>query len=145
MRILFILAMAFSAISWADESFVCTNGESQRIVEIVYMSDQQVPCEVRYTKGDTVQTLWVAENQIGYCEEKAAAFIEKQEGWGWTCEGSPTSGDPASEQCNRHPKVNPKKNLLECSPIARVAIDVARGMYLAVRVKVGQIGHFSNC
>ena len=29
--------------------------------------------------------MWSATNAAGYCEEKAAAFVEKQQGWGWEC------------------------------------------------------------
>ena len=47
-----------------------------------------VPCSVVYkklTEGVEDQVLWTAENDAGYCEDKAKAFVDKQIGWGWTC------------------------------------------------------------
>jgi len=29
--------------------------------------------------------LWRASSEVGYCEQKAAEFAEKQRGWGWQC------------------------------------------------------------
>tara|TARA_B100001109_G_scaffold255881_1_gene262030 strand:+ start:10984 stop:11484 length:501 start_codon:yes stop_codon:yes gene_type:complete len=64
----------------------CTHGEQTRIIEVVYTGEGVVPCEVQYTKAEGTQTLWSASNMAGYCEEKAADFVEKQRGWGWECE-----------------------------------------------------------
>ncbi len=48
-----------------------------------------VPCQVNYFK-DTEEpgvqkTLWWAENNEGYCESKAEAFVDKLTGLGWNC------------------------------------------------------------
>lgn len=70
----------------ADETYTCTQGDQERIITIVYQDQvAKVPCEVRYQKGDVTETLWSAQNQVGYCEEKVEAFLEKQRGWGWDC------------------------------------------------------------
>jgi len=70
----------------ADETYTCTQGDQERIITIVYQDQAaKVPCEVRYQKGDVTETLWSAQNEAGYCEEKAEAFVEKQRGWGWDC------------------------------------------------------------
>ena len=70
----------------ADETYTCTQGDQERIITIVYQDQAaKVPCEVQYQKGDVTETLWNAQNQVGYCEEKVEAFLEKQRGWGWDC------------------------------------------------------------
>ena len=45
-----------------------------------------VPCQVNYIREDeTTQSLWSAQNDEGYCEQKAVEFAEKQRDWGWDC------------------------------------------------------------
>ena len=44
------------------------------------------------------QVLWQAQNEIRYCETRAAAFVDKLRGWGWTCDttdGGTTEAAPA--------------------------------------------------
>ena len=72
------------------ESWTCNMGNSVREIHIqTDTPSSPVPCSVVYkkvTEGAEDQTLWTAENDAGYCEEKAKAFVEKQVSWGWTCE-----------------------------------------------------------
>jgi len=64
----------------------CENGEQVRIITVVYDSaDTDTVCEVTYEKSTGIQTLWSANNDRDYCVEQATAFVEKQQGWGWTC------------------------------------------------------------
>ncbi len=77
---------ASTALAMENQKTVCSQGISQRIIEIVYPGEGEAPCEVHYTKDTGSQVLWSAQQEVGYCEEKAAAFIEKQRGWGWQCE-----------------------------------------------------------
>ncbi len=71
----------------AEEEYVCNYGDEKRVISVVYESEQElVPCEVQYNKGEGVQTLWSAQSEVGYCENKAYEFIENQESWGWSCE-----------------------------------------------------------
>ena len=64
----------------------CKNGEHVRIITVVYDNDAtDTVCEVTYEKSSGVQTLWTANSDRDYCLDQAAAFVEKQEGWGWTC------------------------------------------------------------
>ena len=73
----------------ADETYICTKGSQERIITIVYEDQEaKIPCEVQYQKEGVTETLWNAQNQVGYCEEKTQAFLEKQRGWGWSCEAS---------------------------------------------------------
>jgi hypothetical protein len=70
----------------ADETYTCTYGPQERIISVVYqVQEAKAPCEVQYQKEGVTQTLWSAQGEIGYCEEKAKAFVEKQRGWGWNC------------------------------------------------------------
>ena len=64
----------------------CENGEHVRVIRVVYDNPEtDTVCEVTYEKSTGVQTLWSANNERDYCLDKAIAFVEKQEGWGWTC------------------------------------------------------------
>jgi hypothetical protein len=71
-----------------NQKTVCTHGGKTRVIEVVYTTEDNLPCEVRYSKEEGSQTPWSALNLAGYCEEKAAALVEKQTGWGWSCEVS---------------------------------------------------------
>jgi hypothetical protein len=90
----YLLATLFTAISATsvqaieNQKTVCSHGNQTRVIEVVYTTEDNTPCEVRYSKEEGAQTLWSADNLAGFCEEKAAAFIEKQQGWGWSCEAS---------------------------------------------------------
>jgi hypothetical protein len=78
--------MVVSLSSVAQEKYVCTHGTAERVIFVKYLDEpNKVPCEVHYAKAEGEQVLWSAENTEGYCEEKAAAFVDKQSGWGWTC------------------------------------------------------------
>lgn len=80
------LSLSASALAADNIKTICSHGNQTRIIEVVYTGEGTVPCEVRYSKEEGTQTLWNANNAEGYCEEKATAFVEKQKGWGWSCE-----------------------------------------------------------
>lgn len=82
---------ATSAHAIENQKTVCSHGNQTRVIEVVYTSEDTVPCEVRYSKEEGTTTPWSANNLAGYCEEKAAAFVEKQQGWGWSCELAATT------------------------------------------------------
>lgn len=79
---------ATSAHAIDNQKTVCSHGNQTRVIEVVYTTEDNVPCEVRYSKEEGSKTLWSANNLAGYCEEKAAGFVEKQQGWGWSCEAA---------------------------------------------------------
>lgn len=83
---LFFALTASTALAMDNQRTVCTHGNLERIIEVVYTGTGEVPCEVHYTKDSGTQVLWQAAGEVGYCEEKASAFIEKQRAWGWQCE-----------------------------------------------------------
>lgn len=73
--------------------YLCELEGLTRRVEIDYESaDAAVPCSVNYFKDSEapgeVNTLWNATNIEGYCEEKAAGFVDKLKSWGWSCTGT---------------------------------------------------------
>jgi len=64
----------------------CEHGDQVRIITVVYDNEAtDTVCEVNYEKSTGVQTLWTANSDRDYCLDKATAFVQKQEGWGWTC------------------------------------------------------------
>ena len=69
------------------DAYTCVKGDEKRIISVVYNTPgQAVPCDVFYEKASEGLTLWHAENETGYCEQKAADFAEKQKSWGFICE-----------------------------------------------------------
>ena len=84
--LLFTIAMVLSCNVFAQQAYVCTQGEAESTIEVVYTTPgKQVPCKVLYTKPTSVRALWAAKAQIGYCESKAEAFINKLQNNGWAC------------------------------------------------------------
>ncbi len=69
---------------------VCTSGGNTRKVELISASaETKLPCEVHYKK-ETEQTghnqvIYTANNDLGFCHAKAAAFVDKLTGMGWAC------------------------------------------------------------
>ena len=81
-----LLAAAGTALAGPVD---CTYGGLERSVEVVYADPgHAVPCEVLYEKPmeDGQHTLWRAENEEGYCEAQAEAFVAKLAAMGWSCE-----------------------------------------------------------
>jgi len=86
-RTLITAALLTPALTMAatDQRTVCTHDTQERVIELVYPTGNQLPCEVRYTKDGATEVLWNAQNETQYCESKAAEFVDKQRGWGWQC------------------------------------------------------------
>ena len=88
-RLLFIFTVALLVPVGAQaESWSCRHDNDVREVHIQRATDAAVPCDVVYrklTEGQEDQVLWSAQNDENYCDTKAAGFVEKLEGWGWTC------------------------------------------------------------
>lgn len=96
-----MLAALFSTSTFAD-SWNCRQDDLVREVVIEYPHGGPLPCRVIYrkkTEGAEDKELWSAVNQQGYCTERAQAFTEKLQGWGWACEqtgiGQETTQQPA--------------------------------------------------
>jgi len=81
-----VAVISTSAMARESRKTLCVHDDQTRVVEIVYSGENNVPCEVQYTKLGETKVLWSANNKVGYCENKAAAFVEKQIGWGWSCD-----------------------------------------------------------
>mgnify|MGYP001826766556 CR=1 FL=1 len=75
--------------AYAD-SWNCSSSDLVREVAIEYLdpAGASVPCNVVYkkqTEGVEDQVLWSAENEEGYCEDKARELVANLESWGWVC------------------------------------------------------------
>lgn len=92
-----LFTLCFSQVALANTTYVCTHGDMERRIEVVSLSTATVPCEVRYTKSGNTEVLWSAQAEEGYCDARAAEFVEKQQGWGWECSKSGTEmSEPAA-------------------------------------------------
>jgi hypothetical protein len=80
-----LLTLCAGSMALANSAYVCTHGDAERRIEVVYLEAGKVPCEVRYTRNGSTEVLWNAQAEEGYCEARAAEFVEKQRGWGWEC------------------------------------------------------------
>ena len=90
-------ALVPAAQASSGDRTVCSHGNQTRIIEVKYTGEGQIPCEVHYTKETGSQVLWSAQTEGGYCEQKAAEFVEKQRGWGWECETTMAAADSSEE------------------------------------------------
>ena len=91
-----LFTVCFSQVALANTTYVCTHGDMERRIEVVQLGAAAVPCEVRYTKNGNTEVVWNAQAEEGYCEARAAEFVEKQRGWGWECSKSePGAVEPA--------------------------------------------------
>ena len=79
------------------QSTHCQLGDAVRIIKVVYTQGSELPCEVQYTKDGATSVLWQASNEAGYCEQKAADFVEKQRGWGFECVAMPAGSKTTAE------------------------------------------------
>ena len=97
----FLTITLFAApISAYADSWSCSRGNDVREIHIERATSSPVPCIVVYkkpTEGVEDQTLWSANNNEGYCEEKAQGLAAKLDSAGWVCtetirdEGSATT------------------------------------------------------
>jgi hypothetical protein len=78
-------AASDSASDGSDLTWVCTHDGSTRTIKVIYHDEGPKVCEVTYEKASGTQSLWNANNDRTYCEDKAIEFVTKQEGWGWSC------------------------------------------------------------
>lgn len=93
------LIVSLSLNAAAQDRYMCEHSGATRVIEVVYTApDGPLPCEVRYTKNGETKIVWSAENEIGYCEDKAKTFAQKQESFGWSCSESnvPNTSGPVS-------------------------------------------------
>lgn len=96
---LIVVVVLLSPLTSAQDAmnYSCSLADLTRRVEILAEPGVSVPCEVHYYK-DTEnpgedQVLWSAQNEAGYCEARAAEFIERLRGMGWNCQAT-GGGEP---------------------------------------------------
>ena len=84
----FAITLIWSQLLFA-ESTTCSNGDLHRTIEIKYAEPgKSVPCEVLYRKSPegTVDSVWRANHEAGFCENKAKQMINNLADMGWKCE-----------------------------------------------------------
>lgn len=94
--------LPFASLAQDQNNYLCSQGDLQRRVEIVYETGVTVPCEVHYYKDTEApgerQVLWRALSQEGYCEEKTREFVTQLASWGWNCtQGTGAASNEALE------------------------------------------------
>lgn len=84
---IFLVPLLFSMSVFAENGrTVCISNDIQHIVQVVYPQGWDVPCEVHFrTPGEMDRVIWKAETQVGFCERKAQAIIERRINNGWNC------------------------------------------------------------
>lgn len=89
------LCLTFAAAHAQDaptpEFHVCTQADLERHVKVVYPTEGDRVCEVRYAKpteggGETAQWWASTPDNIGYCAQQATDFLERLANLGWSCE-----------------------------------------------------------
>ena len=99
-RFIAIAAIAAPASALAN-TWSCTHNDLIRTVEVEYSEDSATACNVNYTKateGVGVHSLWSAENDTPYCEEKAEGLVANLTSWGWDCTKSETEAEPEAAE-----------------------------------------------
>lgn len=91
--------MLVSSLVFAKDSikYTCTLNNAERVIEVVYSTEEATPCEVNYTKDGETKTLWHYQGTQGACEAKAEAFVDKQADWGWDCDNAPADANAETE------------------------------------------------
>lgn len=112
-----LLIISPLAASQDSTGYQCALDEVTRRVEIYYETGSTVPCEVQYFKDTEMpgerEVLWRAQNEEGYCEARAAEFVEKLRGMGWTCWAAAESD--AAEQGDDTDALAPAEEEIEIS------------------------------
>jgi len=100
----------------------CSYGDMVRRVVIMTEPGVSVPCEVHYYKDSEApgedQVLWSADQQAGYCEEKAAGLVARLEGWGWNCGGGAPAAPAAPAEPEAPAEVSEAPEAPEASEVA---------------------------
>ncbi len=87
-RMPFAVLLGLFTIAASANPVECRQGELTRSIEIVYANPgAAVPCEVIYRKPaqGTIEMLWQAMNESGYCETRVSELTSKLETLGWQC------------------------------------------------------------
>ena len=95
---LFIIA-AFAGLSAFGT--VCKMGKMERKVEVATTdAEKKVPCEVKYTRDGQEKTLYNAQVDASYCDQKAEELVAKLTGQGWQCDSAaaPSADAAASDK-----------------------------------------------
>src|SRR5690625_7383258 len=89
--LLFLTSLGAAA---AEEGprFLCKSGDSERVIEVGYTNpDQSLPCEVRYHKDGTEETLWRPQHEGGVCGQAAQEVAAEPPDGGWDSDAAPAT------------------------------------------------------
>ena len=107
-----LLTLGWVGTAWANP-IQCRFAELVRDIEVVYAyPGQAVPCEVIYRKSmeSSVQTLWRAYAEEGYCEARAQQLADTLSASGWQClsvAAEILAADPAESTIDDSPTADP--------------------------------------
>lgn len=95
------LAVSVIAAGAVAEEFQCQRGELVRRIEVRFADDaDRLPCEVIYWRDSEApgqpQSLWNAEHQLDYCQDRAREMVEQLENAGWACAATPIGSAAAA-------------------------------------------------
>jgi hypothetical protein len=97
-----LLGFPLIAVAQSDERYQCTMGDSTRRVVIERQGSEPVPCEVAYYKDNEApgerQVLWNASVDAAYCGARAAEFVSRLEGMGWSCVAAAPADEAATSE-----------------------------------------------
>jgi len=109
LAVLLVAMLPGLSIAQGSQNYLCTYGDLQRRVEILYETGVTLPCEVHYYKDSEVpgemQVLWRAMNEAGYCEAKTQEFVTKLKALGWSCEANDDAAIGAEQDAMAEPDV----------------------------------------
>lgn len=97
-----LLGFPLLAVAQSDERYQCTMGDLTRRVVIERQGSEPVPCDVAYYKDVEApgerQVLWNAAVDTSYCGSRAAEFVSRLEGLGWSCVAAAPSDEVATSE-----------------------------------------------
>ncbi|MEM7376051.1 MAG: hypothetical protein AAF460_00975 [Pseudomonadota bacterium] len=110
------LVMANHVSAETVASVSCTKANLTRLVYLRADTPDGVPCNVLYAKldeGPSIDTLWRAENDYGYCKDRYVRFVAKlQDALAWHCdELVPASRAPRSRAPTERTGAQPNRRL----------------------------------
>lgn len=86
-----ILMFSTSVFAKDTITYYCKSNQTERVIDVVYSTEDSVPCDVNYTKDGATKTLWHYDNTPGKCESHAADFTNKQISMGFDCSQAQTA------------------------------------------------------
>ena len=106
-----MLGQAPGALALDNQRYICTfgDGAETRTVDVVYETDEPLPCRTEYTKAGRTQILGRAQKTLGYCDRQANKLMAKLADSGFDCRAESAAapavapvGEPGSGEHRPH-------------------------------------------